>query len=211
MAVTGARSRATGLTSDHQNSRAAITSATRSPLKVRFAGRAGRAGRAFRALLSVAGGYIRCLHGRVPVTNVGGETDAFAPSPRSFWIDAKPPTAPPPCPGRRRGGRWGGWGGRAGAAGHLSGRSLHLGCGERSVRHRLRRSDPDLPSPQRTLDVRTSFGVVRVYRFAGAQPTKAPLVPLPGRASASPVGPTICRACSNFAVSTPWTYSASPD
>jgi hypothetical protein len=45
----------------------------------------------------------------------------------------------------------------------------------------------DLPAPQQTLDVRTSFGVVRVYRFAGAQPTKAPLVLLPGRASASPV------------------------
>jgi pimeloyl-ACP methyl ester carboxylesterase len=44
-----------------------------------------------------------------------------------------------------------------------------------------------LPAPQRTLDVRTPFGVVRVYRFAGAEPDKAPLVLLPGRASASPV------------------------
>jgi len=49
------------------------------------------------------------------------------------------------------------------------------------------RAMADLPPPQRTLDVRTSFGVVRVYRFAGVQPTKAPLVLLPGRASASPV------------------------
>ena len=49
------------------------------------------------------------------------------------------------------------------------------------------RAMADLPPPQRSLDVRTSFGVVRVYRFAGAQPTKAPLVLLPGRASASPV------------------------
>jgi pimeloyl-ACP methyl ester carboxylesterase len=49
------------------------------------------------------------------------------------------------------------------------------------------RAMTDLPPPQQTLDVRTSFGVVRVYRFAGAQPTKAPLVLLPGRASASPV------------------------
>jgi pimeloyl-ACP methyl ester carboxylesterase len=49
------------------------------------------------------------------------------------------------------------------------------------------RAMADLPPPQRTLDVRTRFGVVRVYRFAGAQPTKAPLVLLPGRASASPV------------------------
>jgi hypothetical protein len=45
----------------------------------------------------------------------------------------------------------------------------------------------DLPQPQRTVDVRTRFGVVRLYRFAGAQPTKAPLLLLPGRASASPV------------------------
>jgi pimeloyl-ACP methyl ester carboxylesterase len=49
------------------------------------------------------------------------------------------------------------------------------------------RAMADLPPPERTLDVRTQFGVVRVYRFAGAQPTKAPLVLLPGRASASPV------------------------
>ena len=49
------------------------------------------------------------------------------------------------------------------------------------------RAMTDLPPPQQTHDVRTSFGVVRVYRFAGAQPRKAPLVLLPGRASASPV------------------------
>jgi pimeloyl-ACP methyl ester carboxylesterase len=49
------------------------------------------------------------------------------------------------------------------------------------------RAMADLPPPQRTLDVRTRFGVVRVYRFAGAQPIKAPLVLLPGRASGSPV------------------------
>ena len=49
------------------------------------------------------------------------------------------------------------------------------------------RAMADLPPPQRTLDVRTHFGVVRVYRFAGAHPAKAPLVLLPGRASASPV------------------------
>ena len=49
------------------------------------------------------------------------------------------------------------------------------------------RAMADLPPAQRTLDVRTHFGVVRVYRFAGAQPTKAPIVLLPGRASASPV------------------------
>jgi pimeloyl-ACP methyl ester carboxylesterase len=49
------------------------------------------------------------------------------------------------------------------------------------------RAMADLPPPQRTLDVRTHFGVVRIYRFVGSQPTKAPLVLLPGRASASPV------------------------
>jgi pimeloyl-ACP methyl ester carboxylesterase len=45
----------------------------------------------------------------------------------------------------------------------------------------------DLPRPERTLDLRTSFGVVRVYRFSGADPDAAPPVLLPGRASASPV------------------------
>lgn len=45
----------------------------------------------------------------------------------------------------------------------------------------------DLPTPQRTLDVRTSFGIVRVYRFSGGHADQAPLLLLPGRASASPV------------------------
>ncbi|MBB4933769.1 pimeloyl-ACP methyl ester carboxylesterase [Lipingzhangella halophila] len=45
----------------------------------------------------------------------------------------------------------------------------------------------DLPEPDATLDVRTDYGVVRVYRFDGAAPEKAPLVFLPGRSSASPV------------------------
>nr|MDT0662904.1 alpha/beta hydrolase [Micromonospora sp. DSM 115978] len=45
----------------------------------------------------------------------------------------------------------------------------------------------ELPVPDRTLDVRTSYGVVRLYRFAGANPQAAPLLLLPGRASASPV------------------------
>lgn len=49
------------------------------------------------------------------------------------------------------------------------------------------RAMSDLPAPQRTLDIRTSFGIVRVYRFTGAHPDKAPLLLLPGRASASPV------------------------
>lgn len=45
----------------------------------------------------------------------------------------------------------------------------------------------DLPEPDRILDVRTDFGVVRVYRFTGTGNAAAPLVLLPGRASASPV------------------------
>lgn len=49
------------------------------------------------------------------------------------------------------------------------------------------RAMEELPEPNATLDVRTSFGVVRVYRFDGANPDSAPLVLLPGRASASPV------------------------
>lgn len=49
----------------------------------------------------------------------------------------------------------------------------------------------DMPEPAATLDVRTDYGVVRVYRFAGTGTgsgnTAAPLVLLPGTASASPV------------------------
>ena len=45
----------------------------------------------------------------------------------------------------------------------------------------------DMPEPVETLDVRTDFGIVRVYRFAGAGDANAPLVLLPGRASDVPV------------------------
>ncbi|MDR7279101.1 alpha/beta fold hydrolase [Catenuloplanes atrovinosus] len=46
----------------------------------------------------------------------------------------------------------------------------------------------EMPAPDRTIDVRTGYGVVRVYHFAGAAgPDAAPLLLLPGRASASPV------------------------
>ncbi len=45
----------------------------------------------------------------------------------------------------------------------------------------------DMPEPVETLDVRTDFGIVRVYRFAGAGDANAPLVLLPGRASGVPV------------------------
>ncbi|WP_211275343.1 alpha/beta fold hydrolase [Actinoplanes rectilineatus] len=44
---------------------------------------------------------------------------------------------------------------------------------------------PTCPPPDRTLDIRTGYGIVRVYHFAGAGGD--PLLLLPGRASASPV------------------------
>ncbi len=44
-----------------------------------------------------------------------------------------------------------------------------------------------LPRPDATVDVRTSFGVVRAYRFAGARPGADPLVLLPGTMSGAPV------------------------
>ncbi|GIJ73899.1 alpha/beta fold hydrolase [Virgisporangium ochraceum] len=49
------------------------------------------------------------------------------------------------------------------------------------------RAMEDLPEPDRTLDVRTGYGVVRLYHFAGARPDAAPLLLLPGTRSASPV------------------------
>ncbi len=48
------------------------------------------------------------------------------------------------------------------------------------------RAMDDLPPPDRTLDIRTGYGVVRVYHFASAGPG-APLLLLPGTMSASPV------------------------
>ncbi|MDI6105762.1 alpha/beta hydrolase [Actinoplanes sp. NEAU-A12] len=44
-----------------------------------------------------------------------------------------------------------------------------------------------MPRPEATLDIRTGYGIVRVYRFAGAEPEKPPLLLLPGWGSASPV------------------------
>jgi pimeloyl-ACP methyl ester carboxylesterase len=44
-----------------------------------------------------------------------------------------------------------------------------------------------LPKPAATFDLRTSFGVVRMYRFRGANPSLPPLVLLPGRAAATPL------------------------
>nr|WP_256980198.1 alpha/beta hydrolase [Rhodococcus sp. 15-1154-1] len=50
----------------------------------------------------------------------------------------------------------------------------------------------DMPTPDRTLDVRTEFGFVRVYRFDGTGPTRTehPFVLLPGRSSPSPIWAT---------------------
>ncbi|MEH1099553.1 alpha/beta fold hydrolase [Micromonospora sp. CPCC 205561] len=45
----------------------------------------------------------------------------------------------------------------------------------------------ELPPPSAILDLRTTYGVVRLYRFDGANPGQAPLVLVPGRASASPL------------------------
>ena len=44
-----------------------------------------------------------------------------------------------------------------------------------------------LPTPQQVRDIRTAYGIVRVYRFAGANDDKAPLLLLPGRAAPTPV------------------------
>ncbi|MDT0304155.1 alpha/beta fold hydrolase [Streptomonospora wellingtoniae] len=49
------------------------------------------------------------------------------------------------------------------------------------------RAMAEFPEPDATLDLRTDYGVVRMYRFDGADSGNAPLVLLPGRASASPM------------------------
>lgn len=60
-------------------------------------------------------------------------------------------------------------------------------AGHREFTAAYDRAMDDLPEPAATLDLRTDHGVVRVYRFAGADPDAVPIVLLPGRASASPV------------------------
>ncbi len=66
------------------------------------------------------------------------------------------------------------------------------------------RAMADLPKPDRTIDVRTTYGVVRLYRFDGADPAAAPLLLLPGRSSASPVWadnlPSLLRVRSVYTV-----------
>ena len=45
----------------------------------------------------------------------------------------------------------------------------------------------ELAEPSEVYDVRTTYGVVRAYRFAGADPSAVPLVLLPGTQSGAPV------------------------
>ncbi|HIY66842.1 MAG TPA: alpha/beta hydrolase [Candidatus Agrococcus pullicola] len=45
----------------------------------------------------------------------------------------------------------------------------------------------ELPEPAETLDVRTDYGFVRVYRFSGTGDAEHPLLLLPGTSSATPV------------------------
>ena len=49
------------------------------------------------------------------------------------------------------------------------------------------RAFEDLPDPAETLDIRTDYGVVRVYRFEGTGTSTHPLLLLPGSSSATPV------------------------
>lgn len=49
------------------------------------------------------------------------------------------------------------------------------------------RAFADLPQPAETFDLRTRYGTVRVYRFAGTRDGAEPLLLLPGRSSATPV------------------------
>ncbi|MCM6771958.1 alpha/beta hydrolase [Nocardia sp. CDC159] len=50
-----------------------------------------------------------------------------------------------------------------------------------------RRAMAELPPPSASLDLRTDYGVVRMYRFDGADPQSPPLLLLPGRAAAAPM------------------------
>ncbi|MGW4325115.1 alpha/beta fold hydrolase [Nocardia sp. NPDC004573] len=49
------------------------------------------------------------------------------------------------------------------------------------------RAFAELPPPSATSDLRTDYGVVRVYRFDGGNPEAAPLLLLPGRSAAAPM------------------------
>lgn len=62
----------------------------------------------------------------------------------------------------------------------------------------------ELPPAQRTLDLRTSYGIVRVYRFAGVHDDEHPLLLLPGRAAGTPMWadnlPSLLRQRSAYVV-----------
>ncbi|MBF9131499.1 alpha/beta hydrolase [Plantactinospora sp. S1510] len=66
------------------------------------------------------------------------------------------------------------------------------------------RAMDEMPDPDRTLDIRTSYGVVRLYHFAGADPGAPPLLLLPGTSSGSPVWadnmPSLLRVRSVYTV-----------
>ncbi|MFD0855762.1 alpha/beta fold hydrolase, partial [Actinomadura adrarensis] len=70
---------------------------------------------------------------------------------------------------------------RDGSVGHfrsIEGRDRFMANYQRAMRR--------LPKPEAAFDLRTSFGVVRMYRFRGANPSLPPLVLLPGRAAPTP-------------------------
>ncbi|MGL5851386.1 MAG: alpha/beta fold hydrolase [Phycicoccus sp.] len=78
---------------------------------------------------------------------------------------------------------WVGWGALGGPAvggfRDSAGMSRYLASYAEAMR--------DLPAAQRTLDLRTEYGVVRVYRFQGPDDERAPLLLLPGTQSGTPV------------------------
>ncbi len=62
----------------------------------------------------------------------------------------------------------------------------------------------ELPTPERVLELRTSYGLVRLYRWAGADTGLAPIVLLPGTASATPMWadnlPSLLRVSSVYSL-----------
>lgn len=62
----------------------------------------------------------------------------------------------------------------------------------------------ELPEPERVLDLRTRYGVVRLYRFAGADDGLPPVVLLPGTSASTPMWadnlPSLLRVTSVYAL-----------
>lgn len=56
-----------------------------------------------------------------------------------------------------------------------------------TYQHAYDRAMQEMPEAQETLDIRTSYGIVRVYRFEGENDDATPLVLLPGTQSGTPV------------------------